>query len=193
MNHFDCKNALPLIGAYTDGELSEAQAGPLRKHLMSCHTCRNSAQSNKVSRRWFQQPEDARGEDLVPAGFAARVAQLAFAGETGEHAPESLGHLELTPSSPTPVAAGPRSTASPSRSQLGFMIEMTGIAAAVLVALTVAFRMREMPSGEPLRAEEILSVEQIKDRLDDLNEAAEALSAPRAPAGESSIGSDRDQ
>ena len=216
MNHFECKDALPLIGAYTDGELSGAQAGPLRQHLMSCPTCRNSAQASKAARRWFQQPlpgegqPGQRGEDLVPPGFAARVARRAFAGETGEHAPESLGHLELTPA----VVAGEvraaesragvvRPTLSTPRGLLGFLVEMTGLAAAVLVALTVAFRMREVPSGEPLRADEALSVQEIKDRLSELNAAVEASAglspdqspdqSPGAAPGSAAPGSDQEQ
>jgi len=179
MNPMDCKDARPLVGAYTDGELSEAQAGPLRQHLMSCQACRNSAQDNQAARRWFRRPASEADEirELVPAGFAARVARRAFAGDTGEHAPDTLGHLELTPA----LAAGVpvrRGVTAASESQLGFLIELTGIAAAVLVALTVAFRMREVPSGEPLRADEALSVQEIKDRLGDLNAAEQEAAGP---------------
>ena len=194
MNQFECKDALPLIGAYSDGELSEAQADPLRKHLMSCHACRNSAQANKASRRWFQRPPSAEAEDLIPAGFAARVARLAFAGETGEHAPDSVGHLEPTPAlaavapgrAPLPAATRSAPLAASSRGHIGFLLEVTGIAAAVLVALTVAFRMREVPSGEPLRADQALTVQEIKDRLGELNEVAETTGAATSEAAAAS-------
>ena len=59
-----CNEALPLVWSYLDGELSEAQAAPLRKHLLECNGCRNSAQHGKTLKRWFVRSEaDARGAD----------------------------------------------------------------------------------------------------------------------------------
>lgn len=164
MNQIECKDARPLIGAYTDGELSEAQAGPLRKHLLSCHECRNSAQAIKGSKRWFPRATATETEGLVPAGFAARVARRAFEGDTGEHA------------APARVGVGGATLVverGDSRRQLGFLLEVTGIAAAVLVAFSVAFRMREMPTDQVLRADEAMTVQQIKDQLEELNELDE--------------------
>jgi anti-sigma factor RsiW len=78
---FTCQDALPLVPSYLDGELSQARAGLLRKHLLDCQACRASAQDSKSISRWFVQP--ARAEFAAPSGFAARVSRRAFAGDTG--------------------------------------------------------------------------------------------------------------
>ena len=81
-----CGDVSALVPGYLDGELSEEQAAPLRRHLLSCPDCRAAAQDLTSLRRWFPAPEPAG----VPAGFAARVARAAFAGvEPGQRpAPE---------------------------------------------------------------------------------------------------------
>src|SRR5258705_12108957 len=76
----ECNQAQPLIPSYLDGELSEPQAAPLRRHLLDCQPCRAGAQSEKNVKRWFS----ATAAIAVPKGFAARVARRAFAGDTGE-------------------------------------------------------------------------------------------------------------
>ena len=146
-----CNDARPLVSSYMDGELSEAQAAPLREHLLDCMSCRGAAQDLKSLSRWFTG--DAEGPStLVPSGFSARVARRAFAGDTGEH----------RLSTPT----GTRESDS-----IGFVRELTGLAAAVLVALAVGFRMQQVPSGERLRADERLTLQEIQERFDELNEA----------------------
>src|SRR5687767_11962997 len=75
-----CRDASALIPSYLDGELTEAQAAPLRKHLLSCQACRGSAQSEKNLKRWFVEAETP----AVPKDFAARVARRAFAGDRGQ-------------------------------------------------------------------------------------------------------------
>src|SRR6185503_13827862 len=76
----ECKNARHLIPSYLDGELTEAQAGPLRKHLLDCQRCRGSVQGEKNLKRWFVDPEPV----MIPRDFSSRVARRAFAGDTGE-------------------------------------------------------------------------------------------------------------
>ena len=50
----DCKQQQTLIPSYLDGELSEAQAAPLRRHLLACQDCRNAAQGERSLKAWFQ-------------------------------------------------------------------------------------------------------------------------------------------
>ena len=62
----NCKECLPLITGYLDGELSELQAAPLRQHLMDCRTCRKSLASEKSLKRWFDFEESLEVEVMVP-------------------------------------------------------------------------------------------------------------------------------
>ncbi len=156
-----CQDALPLVPPYVDGELSEAQAAPLREHLLGCQACRGSAQNLKGLKRWFAPSNRHAGnpDDRVPAGFAARVARRAFAGDTGER----------------PEAPLPTPTIQPARAaheHTGFIRELTGLAAALLVALTIGLRMQDVPSGERLRADEMMPLTEVRDRLDQLNETS---------------------
>jgi anti-sigma factor RsiW len=156
-----CNDAAPLVSAYLDGELSEAQASPLRKHLLGCVTCRGSAQDLKNLRRWFVAPAAPAGNGEVPSGFAARVARRAFAGDTGVPAP--------------PAAAEPSA-----RELLPFVRELTALAAAVLLMLAIGLELGERPAGQPLKADEVPTLEEIEDELERLN--AEAGRAPQ-PSG----------
>lgn len=159
-----CQDALPLVPAYLDGELSEAQAGPLRKHLLSCHPCRSSVQDGKSLKRWFAA---AVGEPVVvPTGFAARVARRAMAGDTGEHtvsAPrrDSAPERELTISANAPQREG---------RLLQFVLVLTAVAAAALLALAVALRHEGLPGTSRLEADETTKpVEMIMQELDRIN------------------------
>lgn len=156
-----CDDAAGLVPAYLDGELSEAQAGPLRKHLLDCVGCRGAAQDLRGQKRWFQTPramEAAR--DGVPPGFAARVARRAFAGDTGG------GVL-------TPERAGP-----PARELLPFVRELTALAAAVLLMLVIGLGLDERPTGQALHADDVQPLSEVTERLETLNEAAERAPAP---------------
>src|SRR5260221_648219 len=62
----ECQNSRSMIPSYLDGELTEAQAGPLRQHLLGCQACRGSAQDLKNVKRWFLRSATAAG----PKGFA---------------------------------------------------------------------------------------------------------------------------
>ena len=66
----ECIEARPLIPSYLDGELSEAQARPLRKHLLDCPECRSGAQGEKNLKRWFVQEEP-----VAPNGALGLQAQ----------------------------------------------------------------------------------------------------------------------
>lgn len=71
----NCHRSKALVSVYVDGELSEELAGPLRRHLLDCAACRAAVAEAKSLSRWFVPTAPVE----VPAGFAARVAALAFA------------------------------------------------------------------------------------------------------------------
>jgi anti-sigma factor RsiW len=155
----NCHDALPLIGSYLDGELSETRATLLRKHLLECHTCRNGAQEGKVLKRWFAPVRAALEEPTsefavrVPAGFAARVARRAFAGDTGER------EVTLTPAR------------APEGKLLSFVLRATAVAAALAFVLAVGYRMQSRPGTSSLSADDRapMSVQQIQNELERLN------------------------
>ncbi len=185
-----CDQALALIPSYLDGELQEAQAAPLRKHLLDCQGCRGGAQGEKNLKRWFQADASVVA-GAIPQGFASRIARRAFAGDTGE--PE----LELLPArSPSISVAAP---ASPIRVAVRgsedpiyrFVLQATAAAALVVLALSLALRSQTLPSGSRLRAADVrgeITVEQALGRLDQMNEA-EAASQTRGPASNSATSS----
>ena len=151
-----CDDAARLVPSYLDGELSEAQAGPLRKHLLDCVGCRGSAQDLKNLQRWFA-PHQA--DVTVPSGFAARVARRAFAGDTG-----ALGGAGARLAEPV----------TPVREVLPFVRELVALAAAVLVMLLIGLRMGDHPASRTLRADEAPSLGEITEQLDRMNEAERA-------------------
>ena len=142
----ECIEARPLIPSYLDGELSEAQARPLRKHLLDCPECRSGAQGEKYLKRWFVQEEPV----LVPRDFAARVARRAFAGDSGER----FGAV--------PAAAA---FEAPRDSYLRFILQVTSIAAVVLIFLVLDHSTsRENSTSDPaLTAEINLLDEEIRE------------------------------
>lgn len=127
-----CDDARLLVPSYLDGELSEAQASPLRTHLMDCRACREEAKQGKALKRWFE-PESAPVS--VPAGFAARVARRAFAGDPGLLVPE-------------PPAVRAR------RPLLPFLLLATAVAAALLFVLALAIQRESLPRSNRLDARE---------------------------------------
>jgi len=147
-----CKQQQALIPSYLDGELSEAQAAPLRKHLLACQDCRNQAQGEKSLKVWFQ----AEGPVVVPDGFAARIARRAFDGDTGE------------PAAPMPVRE--------ETPILRFVLAATSVAAAVLLILAVTLRSSDLPSSDRLRADSDSpqQLEEVLRELDRVNAVAES-------------------
>ncbi len=155
-----CQESRGLIGAYVDGELSQAQASLLRQHLLDCVTCRTSTQDLKALRRWFA-PKSAASDALVPSGFAARVTRRAFAGDTGERA----APLETPAVSPAGVGAAGQARLR------AFVIGLTGLAAAAAVVAALAIQAQQRPTERDLRAEDqaLPSNSELIDRLDALN------------------------
>jgi anti-sigma factor RsiW len=125
-----CDDARPLVPSYLDGELSELQASPLRTHLLDCPACREVAKEGKALARWFEA-EPARIE--IPAGFSARVARRAFAGDPGLLVPEA-----------PPVRAR--------RPLLPFLLVASAVAAALLFVLAVAIQRESLPQTNGLDA-----------------------------------------
>lgn len=156
-----CKPFAPLIPAYLDGELSDAQAGPLRRHLLECPACRREVAGEKALKRWFV----AEPAPAVPAGFADRVARRAFAGDPG---------LDV---------------AAPARAEEGrllpFVLTLTAAAAALLLVVAAALHGQVVPAGGPLGAEDDvpMKLEQVLGELERL-ERSDAAEAPgENPAG----------
>lgn len=127
---FTCDDSRPLVPSYLDGELSEAQASPLRAHLLDCPACREIAKEGKTLTRWLE-PDPAPVS--VPVGFAARVARRAFAGDPGLLVPE-----------PPPLLRRPL---------LPFLLIATAVAAAVLFVLAVAIQRESLPHTNGLEAQ----------------------------------------
>lgn len=168
----NCQDSRSLIPSYLDGELSEHQAGPLRQHLMDCQPCRKAAAGQKGLTRWFEHEPVSDVE--VPAGFAQRVARLAFAGAIPRSSEE-----------PLEVAASAEASFQP------MVLWMTAVAAAVL--LVVSGMLAQLPRGDGsnLRAGGDQTLEETLEEIDALADPAGAgsegglqdMSAPtkRAP------------
>jgi anti-sigma factor RsiW len=149
-----CDDARPLVPSYLDGELSEAQASPLRTHLLDCPACREVAKEGKSLQRWF---ESDPAPVSVPAGFAARVARRAFAGDPGLLVPE-------------PAIIRPR------RPLLPFLLVASAVAAAVLFVLALAIQRESLPRSNGLDA--------LPSRPPWLDAAATETPTPESPTPE---------
>ena len=133
-----CANARTLVASYLDGELSEVQAAPLRSHLFACRDCREVAKDEKSLKRWFQAALAEASPLGAPAGFSARVARRAFAGDRGSDEP----------------AIRPRLLAGSRRSELmPLLLALSAAAAVLLLAAALALEARSRPSGTGLQAD----------------------------------------
>jgi len=183
----NCKNARTLIPSYLDGEVSEAQAAPLRRHLLSCPACRELAKSETALQRWFAPPAAHQARP----GFSARVAQAAFhADEVHE---EEGATLLPHPSVPARAALPDSGSAAglalvdagvalEERPTQQFVLLLTAAAAAVLLLFAVALQRNDLPSRSGLDATPDLSTlfEQIEAENAQVSESPADLS----PAGE---------
>jgi anti-sigma factor RsiW len=177
----ECQQSQSLIPSYLDGELSEAQAAPLRKHLLDCQPCRAGAQGEKNQKRWFS----AKLPVSVPHGFAARVARRAFAGDTGETQVEILpaGAGGVFARSASAAMSLDRAALQSSRAHaergaseaqlLRFVVQATAAAALLVLVLSIALRSLSLPAGSNLRAADgrnEIGVEKALERLDQMNQ-----------------------
>jgi len=150
----NCHDSRSLIPSYIDGELSEAQAAPLRQHLMDCPTCRRATSGQKAIGRWFKT--EPASDIPVPPDFAARVTRLAFAG--------------AAPSVEIPRPAEPPAP-EPRRLEPMVLWLTTAAAAALLVASAL---IAQLPRGEggQLRAGQETTLEETLEELDRLDDPA---------------------
>jgi len=194
MSTMDCGDARPLVPSYLDGELTEAQAAPLRKHLLACQACRAGAQADKNMKRWFAVTEPI----AVPRGFSGRVARAAFAGV------ESMAHVptEFERRSPraAPILPGPTvAVASSSDLENGgiavetarrdegrilvFVLRLTVAAAVLALLASVAIQSLRRPSTAELRADDrnTMTLDAALEKLDQIErtEAGKPVAAPR--------------
>ncbi len=149
-----CARARALLNRYGDGELEESLAAPLRGHLLECPDCRARCAADRHLRRWIVRPD----APPVPAGFAERVAALAFAGAS------QPGPTER----PRPLSSG--------EPALRLVLWLTAAAAAALLVLALALGSLARPGGEELVAEPLPEVLQQLDQLERELEAVPARS-----------------
>lgn len=168
MGTMNCTDARPLVPSYLDGELSEAQAGPLRKHLLACQACRAGAQAGKNMKRWFEPTEPV----AVPRDFAARVTRLAFAGV--EVVAESEQRETVPARAPVAPALVQRAEPAPQDGRiLAFVLRLTVAAAVLALLASVAIQSLRRPSSAELRADDrrVMTLDQALDQLDRIERA----------------------
>lgn len=141
-----CDVVLALVPTYVDEEVATSVASSVRQHLMDCQACRGAVQEETSLRQWFVPTEEIE----VPAGFAARVARRAFAGDEGRAsvtlAPETLAPVTLAPVTLTP-------TAPPEAGRLlSFSMGLVAVAAAAMIAVTLFIGGGPNPGAQDLRA-----------------------------------------
>ncbi len=194
MNTMECGDARRLVPSYLDSELTEAQAAPLRKHLLACQACRAGAQAEKNTKRWFAVTEPI----AVPHGFSGRVARAAFAGVAdAANAPSEFERRapRAAPILPGPTAATRSATeleqreiaVETARSNegriLAFVLRLTVAAAVLALLASVAIQSLRRPSTAELRADDrrTMSLDQALEKLDNLEraEAAKTAATPR--------------
>lgn len=193
-----CEHVLPLVSRYVDDELAPAQAGPFRKHLLECQSCRVRVQESEALRSWFVDPKALVGPAQAPAGFAAKVTAMAF-----ESGTEQLRTTQLRPAPPR-LVSGPDfadpSTATPNADSLRrqgheqelsrFVLNLVGAAAIVLLMFSFGIKRSSLPTVGELHADNA-SMTQSLDSLDALNEQeaqqspGEANASPSAETGPS--------
>lgn len=65
----NCKEALPLIHDYLDGELAKEQTGQLERHLAECAACAGLLRAFERTEAWIRSTDRTD----VPAGLSAKV------------------------------------------------------------------------------------------------------------------------
>lgn len=145
----NCENSQTLVPPYLDGQLSEAQAAPLRAHLIECPSCREVAKQGKNLKRWFAEGASCE----VPRGFAARIARRAFQGDRGLP-PLVEPELALTPwnSQGSPLSGSERTDASSRGALLPFLLTLSSVAAALLLVFALGIQKQSLPESNTLDA-----------------------------------------
>ncbi len=171
----ECHDARSLIQSYLDGELSQAQAAPLRTHLLDCQPCRAGAQDEKNLKRWFAAP----AATAVPEGFAARVARAAVQGESLPR----RGTLTPLAGGAAAGATGAVAVERREASLLRFVLACTAAAALLLFTLALGIRTLSLPQTNQLAADDRAEVqlERTLEDLDQLNRTEAAAGAQKRP------------
>ena len=172
-----CEAVRPLIVGYLDDELSESQAAPVRQHLLDCSGCRNEMQSQTAHKSWFVPTEPI----AVPDGFATRVSRRAFAGDKGL----------LVPAPRQEIQRGEARI-------LQFVIQMTAVAAAILLILALGMKFNAHPEGSELRADsadlrEALEVMERLNREEQFQLPKDTLPGASQPEAPQRFGSEVDK
>lgn len=148
-----CERSHALLTRYADGELEEILAAPLRRHLLECNGCRALAVETKNLRAWMEP----RPAPAIPAGFAARVAERAFAGGEPVVTLRPAGGLE---------SSIPHLQA--------FVLSATAVAAGVLFFLALALGFVSRPGGQSLEA---MPYNEVLEQLEELKRQEQADAA----------------
>ncbi|MDF1837346.1 MAG: zf-HC2 domain-containing protein [Planctomycetota bacterium] len=156
-----CDQSERWISLGADQELSVQEVGLLQEHLAQCEPCRALADETRDLSRWFVNPP----QQPVSAGFAGRVVAAAFDGQ----APVASGPQELLQGG-SAIATG----ASGNRMQ-GFLLQMTALAALLLVALGFALSGQKASQNTNLHATE----SSMDSMIEDLDRMNGDLSAPK--------------
>lgn len=167
-----CEQAERWIHQHVDQELSVKQVGELRQHLDACAACSGLYAELKAGKAWFV-PSEA---PAVPAGFAARVTALAFAGAEGtiEREAPVLAHLSGGGSRGVVLGGSDR-----------FLKRATAVAAGLLAVLGLALYSQNAVSERSLVAEEG-NLETVLEEMDQLNQEQVPSETEDAPKLEES-------
>lgn len=155
-----CERSHALMTRYVDGELEEALAAPLRRHLLECNGCRGLAVETKNLRAWMEP----RPAPAIPTGFAARVAERAFSGAEPVVTLRPVGGSE---------SSIPHLQA--------FVLAATAVAAGVLFFLALGLGFANRPGGESLEAAPYTEALELLEELERQEQADAEKALPGGP------------
>ncbi|MFT5199510.1 MAG: anti-sigma factor RsiW [Planctomycetota bacterium] len=173
-----CEQSERWISLGADQELSVKEVGLLREHLAQCASCQALAEEVRGMSRWFVTPP----KEVIPAGFAERVVAAAF----DEQRQASKGPQGL-------LVGGAAAEAGTGGSRMqGFLLQMTALAALLLVALGFALAGKQASESRDLKAD-VNSLESLIKIMDKEN-ALENVQGIKDPLKEDSkkVKSDED-
>lgn len=154
-----CARVTDLAPPFVDGECPEAVASAVRAHLMDCPACRRVVQEETALRQWFVPTEEV----AVPAGFAARVARAAFAGE---------GAADRDLVVPAGPGGAPRAGGGETGRLLSFTMALAAVAAAAVLLFTLILAGR---GAGPVDADQLDAGPQLDQNLERIEAENQAL------------------
>ncbi|MCP5022910.1 MAG: zf-HC2 domain-containing protein [bacterium] len=165
-----CEQSERWISLGADQELSVQEVSLLRDHLTECASCRTLSDETRDMQRWFVTPP----QEPVPPGFAERVVAAAFDGQvTTAKGPRGLVQSD-----------GSVEAERGNSSIRGFLLQMTALAALLLVALGFALAGKQASESRDMVADEV-SLESLILEMDQEN-VKEAKSDPKDESKEDS-------